>query len=87
MENKCYVCGTTYNLHRHHVFYGTSNRKNSEKYNMVVCLCAAHHNMSSTGVHSNKKLDLRLKKEYQLRWEKENGNREDFMKIFGKNYL
>ena len=87
MESKCYVCGTTYNLHRHHVFYGTSNRKNSEKYNMVVCLCAAHHNMSNEGVHRNRQLDLRLKKQFQSKFENEIGLREDFMKIFGKNYL
>ena len=23
----CYICGTTLNLHYHHIFFGTANRK------------------------------------------------------------
>ncbi len=83
----CYVCGTTENIHTHHVFYGSSNRKNSEKYGMVVDLCGWHHNLSNAGVHFDKELDLMLKRKYQKMWEEKYGNREDFIKIFGKNYL
>lgn len=83
----CLVCGTGYNLHRHHIFYGTSNRKQSEKYGCWCYLCARHHNMSNKGVHFNKQLDLNLKKQAQIQWEIHYGSRDDFIKTFGRNYL
>jgi hypothetical protein len=86
-EKECYVCGTTYNLHDHHVFFGNANRKLSEKYGMKVWLCAYHHNMSNEGVHMNKDLDLCLKEIAQEYFEKNCGTREEFMQIFGRNYL
>ena len=60
-EKKCLVCGTTYNLHLHHIFEGTGKRKVSEQYGCWCYLCAKHHNMSDEGVHFNKELDLKLK--------------------------
>ena len=85
-EQVCYVCGCT-GVHRHHIYYGTANRKISEKYGCWVWLCPDHHNMSDAGVHFDKRLDLALKAECQERWEKEYGTREDFRRIFGKNFL
>lgn len=84
-EKKCYVCGTTRDLHMHHIYPG-ANRKWSEKYGCWVYLCAPHHNMSNKGVHSDRKLDLRLKKECQQAFEKEH-SRDEFMRIFGRNWL
>lgn len=86
-EKACYVCGTTYNLHSHHVLFGTSNRKKSEKYGLKVWLCAYHHNMSNEGVHFNKALDLKLKTKAQAYYEEHYGTREDFIREFGRNYL
>lgn len=86
-EKICYVCHTTENIHRHHIFYGMSNRKNSEEQGCWCYLCAMHHNMSSVGVHYNQALNLRLKRECQQRWEELNGTREQFRQIFGKSYL
>lgn len=68
------------------VFYGTANRKKSEEFGCWVYLCANHHNMSNAGVHFNKELDLKLKQRCQEEFEKY-GSREDFRRIFGKNYL
>lgn len=82
----CYVCGCK-GVHKHHIFYGTANRKLSEKYGCWVWLCPDHHNMSDAGVHFNKPLDLKLKMECQERWEEEFGTREEFRRIFGKNFL
>ena len=65
---KCYVCGCSGNLHKHHIIYGTANRKNSEEYGLTVMLCPAHHNMSNNGVHFNKKLDLKLKQLAEKMW-------------------
>ena len=86
-EKQCYACGTTLNLHDHHIIYGTSNRKKSEKYGLKVWLCAYHHNMSNEGVHFNKSLDLALKTKAQTYYEKHYGSREDFIREFGRSWL
>lgn len=85
-EKICYICGTPFNIHKHHIFGGVANRKLSEKYGCWIYLCAHHHNMSDEGIHFNKDLDMRVKKECQEVFE-QNGSREEFMRIFGKNYL
>jgi len=85
MSKKCYVCGTTFNIHKHHIYMG-ANRNNSEKIGAWVYLCATHHNGSSAGVHYNHKLDLELKQLAQREFEKSH-SRDDFMKIIHKNYL
>ena len=84
--SSCYVCGTTTNLHTHEVFYGTANRKKSIEWGCYVKLCGKHHNQSNEGVHFNKALDTRLKKEAQKKFEELHGH-EKFMEIFRKNYL
>lgn len=81
----CYVCGTTMNLHLHHIYMG-ANRNNSDKIGAWVWLCCNHHNGSSAGVHYNHALDIELKKKAQEEYEKEH-TREDFMKIIHRNYL
>ena len=85
-EKECFVCKETYGLHEHHIFFGTSIRKQSEKYGMKVWLCGRHHNLSNEGVHFNKELDLRIKQIAQKKFE-ETYKDLDFIKIFGKNYL
>ena len=85
-EMQCIVCRTTHNLHEHHVFFGTANRKNSEKYGFKVWLCSRHHNGSNYGVHFNRNLDLKLKRMAQAKFE-ETHTREEFRAIFGKSYL
>ena len=64
-ERFCWCCGRTEYLHEHHVFYGTANRKNSEEHGFKVYLCGFHHNLSKYGVHFDKKLDLRIKRDCQ----------------------
>lgn len=85
-EKRCYVCGTTYDIHEHHIFYGTANRKQSEKHGFKVYLCGRHHNLSNKGVHFDRELDLRIKQDCQRLFEKTH-SREEFMSIIGKNYL
>lgn len=85
-EKECYFCHTTLNLHCHHVFEGTANRKVSENNGFKVWLCAEHHNMSNNSVHHNKDMDLILKKLFQKEYEKEH-SREEFIKLIGRNYI
>ncbi|MBP3703704.1 MAG: hypothetical protein J6I65_07955 [Lachnospiraceae bacterium] len=89
-DNYCYLCGangTCDLLHWHHVF-GGPNRKHSEKYGLKVRLCGQKcHENGSNAVHRNRKVDLELKAAGQRAFEEVHGSREDFMRIFGKNYL
>lgn len=85
-ERECLVCGSAYNLHKHHIFFGSANRKLSEKYGCWCYLCARHHNMSNEGIHFNKPLDTKLKQYTQKKFNEVYPDL-DFMRIFGKNYL
>ncbi len=85
-EKRCFFCGTTRNLHHHEVFYGTANREKSIKWGCQVYLCGPHHNLSTEGVHFNKKRDLQLKQFAQREFEKLYGH-DKFMEVFKKNYL
>ena len=85
-EKECFVCKTNINLQDHHIFFGTSNRKQSEKYGMKVWLCQQHHT-GTRGVHFNRDLDIRLKKYAQSYFEEYIGSRTEFIKVFGQSYL
>ena len=80
----CFICGR-YGTEIHHIFFGTSNRKMSDKYRCVVGLCYEHHRGNS-GVHHNRELDLELKRMAQKRFQ-EVYPEYDFLAIFGRNYL
>lgn len=86
-EKECFFCKTTLNLHRHHVFGGTGNRKISDQDGCVVYLCADHHT-GAQGVHTHREKDLELKRICQRAWmEKNNKTIEDFISRYGKSYL
>lgn len=82
---KCYVCGR-YGTEVHHIFFGTANRKVSDRYGYVVPLCAGCHR-GNNGVHHNRELDLILKTEAELDFLAHFGTVEDFRRIFGKSWL
>ena len=86
-EKYCYICGSTCNLHEHHIFFGTANRQLSEKYGLKVFLCVTHHTGSRNAVHMNRDADLYLKRIAQSEFESVHGTRDDFISIFGKSYL
>lgn len=86
-EKECYICQTTQNLHKHHCIYGKGNRPLSEKYGLWIYLCYRHHNGSDDGVHFNYALDEEIKKLSQRKWEEVYGDREQFIRIFGKSYI
>ena len=82
---RCYICGSCAGLERHHVLSGTANRKLSEKYGLWVWLCHEHHT-GKHGVQYDPELNRRTKREAQLAFEIDHG-REEWMRIFRKNYL
>lgn len=86
-NKECYITGCTTGLHEHHIFEGNGRRKLSEKYGLKVWLIPELHNLSNNGVHYNKELDLLIKRVGQKAFEEKYGTREDFIRIFGRNYL
>jgi hypothetical protein len=84
-EKKCFLCGSSQWLEKHHIF-GGANRKKSEKYGLTVYLCHYCHNEPPNGVHHNASNMLLLKKIGQDAFQKHFPDK-DFLKEFGKNYL
>lgn len=86
-ERRCWFCGTTYDLHCHHIYFA-ANRKNSEKYGFKVFVCGHHHNLGGNGqcVHRCREMDLQLKRACQRKFE-ETHTRDEFIRIIGKSYL
>ena len=84
-RKECFICQRVSGLHKHHVFFGTSNRKNSETHGLWIWLCVDHHT-GTHGVHNDRPLDLNLKINAQAVFE-QNHSREEFREIFGKSYL
>lgn len=83
----CYICGTTSNLHLHHIFFGTANRKKSDKDGCFVYLCREHHT-GNNGVHFNKSLDTKLKAKCQEAYMNTyNKSIGEFIERYGKNYI
>ena len=77
------------NLEEHHIFFGTANRKLSEKDGLKVWLCQYHHR-GTKGVHGKDghELDERLKSIAQMFYmQKYNKTEDEFIKRYGKNYL
>jgi hypothetical protein len=85
-DKRCFVCGSTQNIHLHHVFFGTGLRKISDDNGFTCYLCGHHHNQSKIGVHNNRELDLILKRRCQKIYETYH-TREEFMQLIGRNYL
>ncbi len=87
-EKKCLFCGGVHWLECHHIFGGNPNRKLSEKYGLKVWLCHNHHNEPPNGVHFNAEIRQRLQaKAQKIAMKHYEWTIEDFIKIFGKNYL
>ena len=74
-------------LHDHHIYFGKGKRPKSEKHGFKVWLCYQHHE-GTYGVHGKygHELDEYLKITCQNKYE-ETHSREEFMNIFGKNYI
>ncbi len=80
-DEKCYLCGKTGELHRHHCLHG-SYRKMADKYDLTVYLCPRCH----TRLHDMGEYDRDLQEMAQVYFEKIYGHNE-FMRVFGKNFM
>ena len=82
-NNECYLCGSGYMLECHHIFGGIANRKISERVGLTVLLCHnCHERLTRIDYSANTYLKELGQKEYE-----KTHTREEFIKLFGKNYL
>ena len=86
VKGQCFICGKTGYTERHHI-YGNANRKYSEQYGLTVYLCPECHRTSEISAHRNREVRITLQRIGQRTFEKKCGSREEFVKLFGKNYL
>ena len=86
MQNgeRCWYCGGQIGLERHHVMTGP-NRKLAEKYGLWVWVCHDHHT-GKDGVQYNRQKADALKRLGQIAFEARHSH-DEWMEIFGKNYL
>ena len=77
----CYLCGKKKNdLHED---FGGRNRINSIKYNFILPLCRECYSSNQ----NNPIFNDYWHKQGQLYWEENIGSREEFIKVFRRNYL
>ena len=79
---KCYLCGSTYKLTWHEIYSG-KNRQNSMRYGLCLRLCLNCHSKEQEDSQFNDYWH----KQGQLYWEKNIGSREEFIKVFRRNYI
>ena len=84
-QEVCAVCGSAM-IHRHHIFFGTSNRKLADEDGLWIPLCLKHHLGSNQAIHFNKIMDRAWKARAQAVYEKSH-TREEFIARYGKSYL
>ncbi len=79
---KCYLCGSTYKLTWHEIYAG-KNRQNSMKNGLCLRMCLNCHSREQ----ENSQFNDYWHKQGQLYWEEFIGSREEFIKVFRRNYL
>lgn len=92
-DGTCYLCMLLNHdyqrrtgLHEHHVFMGNKHKKLAEHYGLKVYLCLQHHEVGNMAVHNNREVSELIQRKGQEIFEK-NHTREEWMAIFGKNYI
>lgn len=66
----CLICGAPREA-IHHGIEGTANRAKSDKWKLIMPLCARHHNMSDMSVHGNREMQVMSHVISQLAFERE----------------
>lgn len=85
----CFFCGKDDGCEKHHVFFGTANRKLSDEDGLWVWLCSECHR-GKHGVHgyAGHDMDVALKKTAEYAWLQHNNKTiQEFIDRYGKNWL
>lgn len=92
-EKYCYLClkkhgrFNTQNLHKHHCFHGTANRRLAEEDGLFINVCVYCHEIDKDAIHNDHNTDLFVMQQAQRAYEKKIGDRESFIKRYGKSFL
>lgn len=81
-KEKCFVCKSTYQLTWNEIYRGR-NRSNSMKYGFCLRMCLDCHRKYQDDINFN---DYWHRKGQEY-WECNIGSREEFIKVFRRNYL
>jgi len=81
-KDKCFICGSKYKLTWNEIYRGR-NRLNSMKFDFCLRMCLTCHSKYQDDIKFNDYWHQKA----QLYFEKNIGSREEFIKIFRKNYL
>lgn len=80
-EKECYVCRSPY-VEKHHIYKGHKCRQIADDNGLWVWLCRKHHEKA----HNDKESNYELMRLGQMKFELDH-TRDEFMSLFGKNYL
>lgn len=80
-DRSCYYCGNPL-TDLHHVRLANCSREKAEEYGLLAYLCRKHHRE----LHQNETMKRAIQQHAQSALEKEMTH-EEYMRIFGKNYL
>lgn len=92
-DKYCYLCWKRYgrwnerNLHKHHCFHGSANRRLAEEDGLFINVCVNCHELDREAIHNDHKTDLFVMQQAQKAYEEKIGNREQFVARYGKNFL
>lgn len=79
-DGECYVCGVMGMCNRHEPLRGPDRQKSKHLGLWFHCCPPCHRR-----IHSNRQLELKYKQEAQRLYQEHYG--DDFLNVFGKNYL
>ena len=81
-QERCYLCGRMGQLDLHHIMHGTANRRWATRLGLTCWLCRPCHTKAHCEILVNKRLQRDAQKAFE-----QTHSRDEWMKIFGKNYL
>jgi len=91
-ERRCFICAKFGELDVHHAISGISNRKNSDEDKLLIYLCRDCH----SSLHDKGKVFIDswhyitendVKAFAQAKWEQTYGDREAFIRRYGKSFI
>lgn len=86
-EKKCYLCGSTVNLERHHCIHGRGLRDLADRFGLTVYLCSHCHRDGMAGVHGRLANNDRYLKQVAQRAFERKFSHEKWMNVIKRNYL
>ena len=84
-DPRCFFCGRTVGLERHHILGGVANRPLAERCGLWIWCCRDDHT-GKDGVQYNRKKSDSLKRLGQIAFEARHSH-DEWMQIFKKNYI